>query len=54
MRNIPFARPFIGDEEKNAVAEVLNGHVLVHGHRTHDFEDKFAGWCGTEKSVAVS
>ena len=54
MKNIPFARPYIGDEEKNAVTEVLNGHVLVHGHRTHDFEDKFAGWCGTEKSVAVS
>ena len=54
MRSIPFARPFIGDKEKNAAAEVLNGHVLVHGHRTHDFEDKFAGWCGTEKSVAVS
>ena len=54
MINIPFARPFIGDEEKNAAAEVLSGHILVHGQRTHDFEDKFARWCGTEKSVAVS
>ena len=54
MKNIPFARPHIGETEKNAASEVLDGHVLVHGHRTHDFEDKFAGWCGTEKSVAVS
>jgi perosamine synthetase len=54
MRNIPFARPHIGKTEKKAASEVLDGHVLVHGHRTHDFEDKFARWCGSEKSVAVS
>ena len=41
MRNIPFARPHIGETEKNAASEVLDGHVLVHGHRTHDFEDNF-------------
>ena len=53
-RSIPFARPHIGHEEKVAAAEVLDGHVLVHGNRTHDFEDKFARWCGSENSVAVS
>ena len=54
MREIPFARPYIGDAEKSAVADVLDGHVFVHGHRTTNFEDKFAQWCGSNKSVAVS
>ena len=53
-REIPFARPFIGDEEKAIAQEVLSGHVLVHGPRIHEFEDIFAKWSGAESSVAVS
>ena len=30
-KSIPFGRPIIGDEEKQAVADVLEGPILVHG-----------------------
>ena len=53
-RELPFARPFIGDEEKTIAQEVLSGHVLVHGPRIHEFEDTFADWAGADASVAVS
>ena len=54
MRNIPFARPFIGDEERAVAAEVLSGHVMVHGPRIHQFEEAFAKWVGAEAAIAVS
>lgn len=54
LKQIPFARPTIGDEERAVAMEVLSGHVLVHGPRIHEFEDRFAQWAGAEKSVAVS
>lgn len=53
-KEIPFARPFIGDEERAIANEVLKGHVLVHGPRIHEFEDAFAKWTGANASVAVS
>ena len=54
MRIIPFARPLLGREEKQAAAEVLDGHILVHGPKTLEFEKKFAKWSGSNESVAVS
>jgi perosamine synthetase len=30
---IPFGRPLLGEEERNAVMEVLAGPILVHGPR---------------------
>jgi len=54
VRNIPFARPFIGAEERKAAAEVLSGHIMVHGPRIHQFEEAFANWVGAKASVAVS
>ena len=44
----------IGDEEKRAVSEVLDGHVLVHGPRIQEFEAAFADWTGAPRAVAVS
>ena len=45
MRNIPFARPFIGDEEKNAAAEVLNGtsYQALRLHYAEDFSIREIG-----------
>jgi perosamine synthetase len=54
MREIPFARPVIGDEERRVAAEVLRGHVMVHGPRIDQFEKVFAKWVGSEAAVAVS
>ena len=39
---IPFAKPIISSEEKSAIAEVLEQHVLTHGPRCTAFERKFA------------
>jgi dTDP-4-amino-4,6-dideoxygalactose transaminase len=44
MRQIPFGRPIIGDEERAAVMEVLQGPILVHGPRAVAFEQEFAAW----------
>jgi perosamine synthetase len=54
MRTIAFGRPMIGEEEKKVVAEVLNGPILVHGHRAHDFENSFATYTGAPHAVCVS
>ena len=36
---IPFGRPWIEQEEKDAVLDVLNGHILTHGKSCEDFEN---------------
>ena len=54
MREIPFGRPMIGDEERKAVAEVLEGNILVHGPRAKAFEDAFAAYTGAGHAVSTS
>lgn len=51
---IPFGRPMIGEEEREAVADVLAGPTLSHGPRGHDFEDAFAAYTGAPHAVATS
>ena len=41
-RTIPFGRPDITDEDRAAVLEVLNGHILTHGPQCKAFEADFA------------
>jgi len=47
-RSIPFAKPWITDEEREAVLEVLKGDVLTHGPQGHRFEEEFAKFLGGE------
>ena len=54
MRNMPFGRPIIGDAEKKAVMEVLNGPILVHGPKATEFENNFAAFTGAPAAVSVS
>lgn len=54
MRNIPFGKPLMGDEEKKAVEKVLSGPILVHGPRATEFEQAFSAFTGASHSVAVS
>ncbi|MBV8650758.1 MAG: DegT/DnrJ/EryC1/StrS family aminotransferase [Alphaproteobacteria bacterium] len=54
VRNIPFGRPMIGEAERAAVAEVLNGPILVHGPRAVEFERGFSAWTGAPHSISVS
>lgn len=45
-REIPFARPWITDEDRRAVMEVLEGHVLTHGPQGKAFEEEFGRFMG--------
>src|SRR5207302_4346111 len=45
-RTIPFARPWITDQERQAVLEVLQGDILTHGPQSHAFEEEFAHFMG--------
>lgn len=53
-RNIQFGKPWIGDEEKQAVLEVLAGDVLTHGPQSKAFEEEFAQFMGGGYCVSVS
>ncbi|MBN1106863.1 MAG: DegT/DnrJ/EryC1/StrS family aminotransferase [Deltaproteobacteria bacterium] len=44
----------IGEEERRAVAEVLDGPILVHGPRATEFEKAFAAFTGAAHAVSVS
>jgi perosamine synthetase len=41
-RDIPFGRPWITDDDRKAVMEVLEGHILTHGPQCKAFETEFA------------
>ena len=53
-KNIPFGQPILGDEEKQAVAEVLSGPILVHGPKSELFESSFAEFTGAPHAISVS
>ncbi len=54
MHNIPFGKPMIGKEEKDAVMKVLDGSMLVHGPVSTKFEEQFAVFTGAPHAVSVS
>lgn len=54
MRNIPFGKPLINQREKNAVMEVLNNPILVHGPHSKEFEKKFSSFTKAPYAVSVS
>src|SRR6185503_17462513 len=51
---IPISKPFIGEEEKQAVQEVMDSGMLVQGPRTAKLEEKFASVCDTKFAIATS
>lgn len=51
---INISKPYIGEEEKQAVLEVLSSGMLVQGPRTAALEEKFAQVCGVKHAVATS
>jgi len=54
MRVVPFGRPIIGDEEKQAVCAVLDSGMLVHGKKINEFENDFAGFANAPHAVGVA
>lgn len=53
-RYIPIARPIIGEEEKCAVLDVLDGRHLAQGEITRQLESHFAEYCEAEHAIATS
>ncbi len=51
---IPIAKPLIGEEEKQAVLEVLESGILAQGPRVQALEEAFAKYCGVRYAVATS
>jgi dTDP-4-amino-4,6-dideoxygalactose transaminase len=51
---INIAQPMIGDEEKQAVMEVLDSGILAQGPRVAAFEKAFAEMCGVKFAIATS
>ena len=54
MKKIPFGKPMIDHQEKDAVMSVMDGSILVHGPVTTQFEKKFATFTNAPHSVSVS
>jgi perosamine synthetase len=51
---IPVFRPFMNDEEIEAVAQVLRSGWIGLGPKTKEFEEQFAKYIGTRHAVALS
>lgn len=51
---IPLYRPWIGEEEIAAVAEVMRSGWVGMGSRVAEFERRFAAWVGVEHAVSTS
>lgn len=54
VREVPFHRAAVGEEEIAAVAEVIRSGWLTMGPKTIEFEQQFAAYVGTRYAVAVS
>jgi len=54
IRQIHFGRPWIEDVDRNAVMEVLQGHILTHGPKCTEFERKFEALMGGGHAVTTS
>jgi len=51
---IQVAKPFVGEEEAEAIKEVLLSGQYVSGSKVAEFENAFAGYIGTRHAVAVN
>ena len=51
---IPFGKPILEEEEKQAVQDVLSGPILVHGPKSELFENAFKEFTGASHAISVS
>lgn len=52
--DIPFGRPWIEDEDRDAVMRVLQGHILTHGPECKGFEDEWVTMMGGGHAASTS
>jgi len=53
-KKIYLMRPFVGEEELEAVRKVFKSKYLTEGHVTQKFGLKFAEYVGAKRGVAVT
>src|SRR5690349_2142837 len=51
---VPFHRAHVGEEEAQAVSEVIRSGWLTMGPKTFEFEKEFAQYVGAQHAIAVS
>lgn len=51
---IPVSKPYIGDEEKANVLEVLESGMLAQGPRVAKLEERFTQLCGVKHAIATT
>jgi perosamine synthetase len=54
MRKIPLCIPYTGQEEKDAVIEVIDSGWYAHGPKNHEFEEGFAEYLGVKYALSVN
>lgn len=54
MRKIPLCIPYIGQEEKDAVNEVIDSGWYAHGPKNHEFEEGFAEYLGVKHAFSMN
>jgi len=51
---IPIASPQVGEEEIDAVADVIRSGMLAQGEVTRQFEESFADYCGCAHAIGTN
>ena len=54
MRKIPLCIPYTGQEEKDAVNEVIDSGWYAHGPKNHEFEEGFADFLGVKHALSMN
>lgn len=52
--NIPIAKPYLGEDEKRLISEVIESGWISQGPRVAEFEKKFAEYVGAKYAVATT
>lgn len=53
-REIPIARPLVGEEEIEAVASVMRSGMLAQGPVVTEFESRFADYCSVSHAIGIN
>ena len=54
MRKIPLCIPYTGQEEKDAVNDVIDSGWYAHGPKNHEFEEDFADLLGVKHAFSMN
>ncbi len=52
--NIPITRPYLGEEEKELISQVIDSGWVSQGPKVQEFEERFAEYVGAQYAVATT